>query len=456
MIWDNLPFEDRIRVTHVCHDWRALALAASSFWQSIAVGYHCELKPASKRDDDGCSSKRRGLWDRDPLDALLKRSGSPPLSVTFTLTGCHVACTVCTRKMVASRVAKDISRLAKLVFMMDNKWHVARLIVALGGSFPALRELKVNSLYGVQDRRREDQIDFNARGGSPSNTTKSFHAPELCALSMSANIGWFPTDITVSSMLHITRLKLRPTTNDDIARALLACPNIVHLDLDLRYYAVTRPPSVDLAPLTDGINGTLKNVEVWELKAAEIGEPGFVPLWSFITHPSRKHFHVALLPFRSAFGAEAEAAKHLGETRVYSMLADLTGALRLDFDFAIERRYGLVKIIVEQHHEDARPSGCSRILSCDLSTADGLWDKFDVSRVVELRTERGLPDTVIALPELRRLELERGPYRFTRCNWRRTIPSGTHVIISRERIPQWEVDGIDAFEEYLDNNPLAL
>lgn len=220
-IWEGLPETEKLKMTQVCHDWRAAADDCPQLWTQLNFESTVHQDDCECEDYCGESAKNREvercetcgglpptqLWTNLPLVQLnIDRSGSLPLDLTIDVEGGENMDRTGLRSLAFS-LAPHLSRLRSVHLMSDNMDIIQTTFISNFRSLPNLQSLYIDC-GEAPDHELEINVelplleDFRIDGESLrlSQTNFSIVAPELKTL------------FSVFS------------TGKDIARLLKGCP----------------------------------------------------------------------------------------------------------------------------------------------------------------------------------------------------------------------------------------
>lgn len=255
-----LPMTDRLAVPQVCHHWRDAMLESPSQWASL--DYEMTLKLGVTADDERCVHYLPIEYSNLRLvEELLPRSYSLPLTV-------HV-------EVQENGTEYGIYELARLLRTQANR--LEKLVCKWGGwdripmFFERLCELPALI-----------HLEFMTQGWS-NYETPTVHLPSLPNLRTLEVCSAFdlPPWGTVTYQ-RLERLRYRFDTLDDLAAALLACPNLTSINADVGRSALT-------ASLEDVTAGAARLTQV---SVEGVSEDNVDNIMAMLYHPQCSHFEL--------------------------------------------------------------------------------------------------------------------------------------------------------------------
>ncbi|KZV80214.1 hypothetical protein EXIGLDRAFT_845746 [Exidia glandulosa HHB12029] len=224
-IWELLPIDDRVAISHVCSFWRSLAINTLGLWTEL--DFHTSVH------DDSCNcsacSKQgtRSALNRDWIPGrtnlgvfrnVLSRSGLLPLTVgaEFRIDATPFG----HARDLAKCLQPHLHRLEILSFHVQSPGDLAWFFDGLSSPFPKLRELRCTS-------PNEQHFDYRY-----ITLPDLPHAETVIVQGAVVAVNWSKIQLPLIRHLH-----WRCQNDDDILRALTACPKLESLTIEM---ALTR------------------------------------------------------------------------------------------------------------------------------------------------------------------------------------------------------------------------
>lgn len=218
--WSYLPAHDRVIVSHVCHAWREVALAAPTLWTEIVSTYHSQL--ASGIDYwrcQKCSSFQPPEIISSSLAfvrALLDRSGGLPISVRVI--NHHDSPHLSYMCDLGHVLQESESRLAELHISVGSESYLAFALLDALQTLPALRALTVS--ITEEDVRYGDPVFEDWYG-----------FPALESLNLSPGLSWGHS----FELPRLRVLSLAVYGPFDLSTILCGCPALQSLSIIPRF-----------------------------------------------------------------------------------------------------------------------------------------------------------------------------------------------------------------------------
>ncbi|KZW02687.1 hypothetical protein EXIGLDRAFT_829203 [Exidia glandulosa HHB12029] len=222
MIWQDMPLVDRLRITHVCHDWRQLALGSPRVWCTVDLWFY--------RHDDNCACDDCALSPAPhPMisNARLVRyaltlSRSVPLCVSLGDRGSEFALglfrTDCDAAvhLILALLQPHIDRLAALHADLFSAYVLTKFL-SLIPALPRLVSLTTTS------------PNFNALGVPLCKSVIAM--PQLRTLSMTGGWGHWLLYSRTQVFPAVTTLRVTFGWTKATLAMIRACPNLQCLEL---------------------------------------------------------------------------------------------------------------------------------------------------------------------------------------------------------------------------------
>ncbi|EJD41332.1 hypothetical protein AURDEDRAFT_127085 [Auricularia subglabra TFB-10046 SS5] len=225
MVWQDLPLADRLRVTHVCHDWRALCLTTPQIWRYIDYCFY--------RHEDNCKCMECGFQreaSRPVRTNALLVSLALPRSMPLELDVFIGDKGRDHRENIFSS-SDPVSYLSHLLRPHKHRIRTIRADIFSGSlltnfldelrDFPALTSLTATS---APDNR-------SSLGASLANELLSMPALERLSLTH----GWAGSGCD-QSFPAVKSLQATYGWSRSLRRLIEACPNVTFLDIAMSHY----------------------------------------------------------------------------------------------------------------------------------------------------------------------------------------------------------------------------
>ncbi|KAH7103592.1 hypothetical protein BKA62DRAFT_695842 [Auriculariales sp. MPI-PUGE-AT-0066] len=485
-IWSTLGLDDRIVVTHVCHDWRTLALSSPNVWSDLCVRYWCDqrngdCRDAARRYD---SEPEKDEWTRlvvwPPLRAvkiLLERGISTPLYFDATFIGDHG----CVREefvRLADELRGHAHRLARLQLRVATSAFIPLLFRRINLPYLLLREL-VCSVPTLGQWNPWESVPVASQLVEGDTT---FHAPQLQLLDLQ-NAGTYVPRPNASANLafrqgfrHVREATLMPQSLDDVKTIVLDCPKIEVLRLNAVNMDMQSGNLVGLAA------ATLRDLHISEIRPSIFSVPDLGAKCPLFVSSSLRTLVIHLA---REFPNGVWTIVH---QEVLAQFWPIFSALRGPLDLTVSLKESNL-IISARENSGPESERRTRIVDCStnqggfvvwqnsLLTMGGLlWNYLDISSVKTLTIvlngsmyqEYSIGSA--KLPNVDCLEIHdisnysnRPSARLVHVNWAEAVPGTAKVKLKTFIVhgdPQYDTehffDDVESFQEWLGVNRPAL
>jgi len=329
-IWSRLPMHGRLAVTHVCRDWRQLALGSPTLWSDIEFEYccnaysendlaTCRLNGSPHRDHGG----RTTSWThRESLPEILRR-GRGPLRFSLTISGDDWNCTEYFLVDMARALKPHAHRLVDLkVTGSYQQLDLPLLLVLAGPTFPRLGSLFASDFcQDAETNPSPTSIGVYARLGE-------FQAPALRSADLDIYSPWLEPLLLNSQMTNLTTAMFCPGHYNDAIGILHACPRLKSLHLTFTGLG----PTNKIWPGTDGlaVGHLLEDLHVTDLPVDDFNPGAAARFLDSALRPSRQSIKVSL----STLNDTQRATR--AYRRATTMFCDLFGEPRVGTDATLE------------------------------------------------------------------------------------------------------------------------
>ena len=231
-IWTLLPMHDRVAVSHVCRDWRRIALSSPSLWSDIDFEYSCnahyEDYPKQCRLD-GSPDLEHGshinTWTHiGSLRKILKR-GNAPISFSLRISGEHWNCTEEVLRTLARTLKPHVHRLVDLKIVADEqRLDLALFLIQIGPVFPRLVSLIAKEDWNdaIGNVASKEAIAMDAR-------MNEFEAPMLRTAEIDIRLPYLQLLISKAQVPDLRRAMFHPRSYKEGIDILHACPRLTSL-----------------------------------------------------------------------------------------------------------------------------------------------------------------------------------------------------------------------------------
>lgn len=222
MVWEDLPLADRVRVTHVCHDWRTLALGTPRVWRCIDYWFYrhneaCTCIECAFQGDSSRSVRTNALL----VSLALPRSVPLELDIFLGDKGTdhreNIFCPSDTVSYLSNLLLPHKGRIRTIYADVYNAQSLTTLLDELR-EFPALTSL-------VATAAADGRANLGAR-----LTNERLSMPKLERLSLTN--GWAAATCE-QSFPAVTNLKATYGWCTSLRRLIEACPKIAFLDIGM-------------------------------------------------------------------------------------------------------------------------------------------------------------------------------------------------------------------------------
>jgi len=293
-IWGQLTMHDRIVVTHVCRDWRRLALESPTLWSNIDFEHCCNAEiedfPSTCRLDESPHSEHGGRtssWTHiDSLPVLLER-GRAPLRFSLKITGYHLDCTESLLLTISEAINTHAQRLVSLEVVAENqRLDFSLFLVYSGPFFPKLTTLSASEYWedGGTNIPSDDSLAMDAR-------ISEFTAPILRTAELKVYSPWIEPLLSKSPFFCVRTATFRPIQYSDVLNVLRACPQLASLHLD--FYDWRSDGARLLEGDHRGFDHTLEDLQITDLPLCSFDKPNEGQLLDILFRPSRRSIHVS-------------------------------------------------------------------------------------------------------------------------------------------------------------------
>lgn len=228
--WRDLPLEDRIAVTRVCHKWRALALACPRVWCRLDMcsSLHSENCACQNCPDPRSMSERLYLTHPTPLanlhliDLVLPWSKSLPLALEVFDNARTSDGPV--YEHLANSLQPHVGRIASIELRFVDHYLVQEFL-GFFPALPALRTLTTTCFYACVHK------DFPF--APQSFVERHIDMPALEFLSLDRSLTWPWAQTFALSLPSLRMVTCTVGGMEDLLALLHACPRLSHIQLQL-------------------------------------------------------------------------------------------------------------------------------------------------------------------------------------------------------------------------------
>jgi len=248
-IWQGLPFADRIAVSHVCRDWRTLALATATVWSHVhffsTLHYaSCKCTTCMRTDPLARAFLRRRRSNIDCIPIILKRSQKSPLVITFEVFSDKSIKKSCSDQAVQTQfvdlLKPHVDRVVGFRILSDDPYEVPGLLSGLGmDTFTVIRELSCT----YTGDRGPDWSGNDPRPIPLLKDTDFINAPALQRLEIwPSAVGWWIARDATYRLHNLTHLTTGIRNRETMRNIFCTCPALVYVKFGMRVFVATEDP----------------------------------------------------------------------------------------------------------------------------------------------------------------------------------------------------------------------